>query len=120
MADPNHIFSNEDVLVLDTDDVGNSERIIRGFRQKTGKLCLELQETLKEGQLSTLSESLSMLSAKHILEHFWYASYSTGLTVATFVARFIVHCKMSDAGFEAMENFVLNNLDDSIGIYLTY
>ena len=71
MADPAHIFSNEDALVLDA-DVGKNERMIRAFRSKNDNLYLGLPETFKEEQLSVLSESLLTLSAKHRLKHFWY------------------------------------------------
>ena len=120
MADPAHIFSNEDELVLDAADVENSERMVKGFRSQNGRLCLELPETFKEEQLLGLSQSLSTLSTKHALEHFWYISRSTSLFRSNFVVRLVVLCEMSDASFEAMANLVLKNLDSSAAIYLEY
>ena len=72
MADPAHIFSKEDALVLDANDIGNNEQTIRKFRPKNGKLCLWFEESFKEKQLSTLSGLLSLVFTKYVLEHFWY------------------------------------------------
>ena len=119
MADPHHIFSNEDALVLDA-DVAKNERKIGAFRPKNDKLYLGLPEAFKEKQLLALSESLLMLSAKQRMKHLWYDSHFSALTISFIVRRLHVDCELSDAGFEAIEKLTMNNLKDSTAVYLRY
>ena len=119
-ACPSRIFSDEDILELDPDNVENSERMIRGFRAKNGKLRLLLIR-FEEEQLLSLSKPLSMLCTKHRLKYFWYVSDSTVLTPLTaFVRLSAVCCELTDADFEALEGSMLKNLNDSTAIYLSY
>ena len=120
MADPSHIFSDENSLWLDAADVRKNERMIREFCAKNGKLWLVFPETFKEEQLSALSELLSILPEKQKLQHFWYVSHSTCLGLSSFLARLVTLYEMSDDGFETMEKLILNKLDASTAIYLTY
>ena len=46
--------------------------------------------------------------------------YSAALTVSFAIGRLIVGCEISEAGFEAMENLMLDNLKDSTAFYLKY
>ena len=72
MVNPNHVFSEQDYLRLYA-DVDENERKIQQFHPRNGKLCLLFQESFKDEQLSTLSESISLIPEKHELKHLWFA-----------------------------------------------
>ena len=70
MAIPDHVFSNQDALVLGDSTDYNLWEIGR-FHPEDGKLGLLLLESFKEDSLLALSETFSFAFNKWKLKNFW-------------------------------------------------
>ena len=70
MADPTHLFADEDQVHLGSNLAVNKERI-REFRPKNGKLALCFDKDFIEEQLVKLSSSLSSLLARNEIVITW-------------------------------------------------